>query len=238
MKRIAALVKIFSIYWQANDIRLSLSITPQKIAQIEVAYIIHCNARGCCERATRVGNLRRGHYTQSDFGRHIKKSLRSEKSQPAADQETRSAKGFRFAIVASRWNDSLVSRLLAGALDALAELSVDENAVEVFRVPGSFEIPLCALKAAESGKFDAVICLGVIIRGQTPHFEYIASEVTRGIGEAGIKTGVPLLFGVITAENVDQAIDRAGIKLGNKGFEAATAAVELVNLYRKAFKKS
>jgi 6,7-dimethyl-8-ribityllumazine synthase len=148
-----------------------------------------------------------------------------------------SAKGFRFAIVASRWNDSLVSRLIDGALDALAELSVDEDTVEVFRVPGAFEIPLCALKAAESGKFDAVICLGVIIRGQTPHFEYIAAEVARGIGEAGMKTGVPLLFGIITAENVEQANDRAGEKLGNKGFEAATAAVELVNLYREAFNK-
>jgi len=128
-----------------------------------------------------------------------------------------------------------VSRLIDGALDALAELSADENAVEIFRVPGSFEIPLCALKAAESQKFDAVICLGVIIRGQTPHFEYIANETARGIGEASLKTGVPLLFGVITAENVDQAIERAGVKSGNKGFEAASAAVELVNLYRKAF---
>jgi len=146
-----------------------------------------------------------------------------------------SAKGFRFAIVASRWNDSLVSRLIAGALDALEELSVDEDTVEVFRVPGSFEIPLCALKAAESGQFDSVICLGVIIRGETPHFEYISAEVARGIGEAGMKTGVPTLFGIITAENVDQANDRAGVKLDNKGFEAATAAVELVNLYRKAF---
>jgi len=157
--------------------------------------------------------------------------------QPETHQGTLNAKGFRFAIVASRWNDSLVSRLIEGALHALAELSADENAVEVFRVPGSFEIPLCALKAAESGKFDALICLGVIIRGQTPHFEYIAAEVARGIGEAGMKTGVPLLFGVITAENVDQAIDRAGVKLGNKGFEAATAAVELVNLYKEAFEK-
>ena len=157
--------------------------------------------------------------------------------QPETHQGILNAKGFRFAIVASRWNDSLVSRLIEGALDALAELSADENAVEVFRVPGSFEIPLCALKAAASGKFDAVICLGVIIRGQTPHFEYIAAEVARGIGEAGMKTGVPLLFGVITAENVDQAIDRAGVKLGNKGFEAATAAVELVNLYKEAFEK-
>jgi 6,7-dimethyl-8-ribityllumazine synthase len=147
------------------------------------------------------------------------------------------ARRFRFAIVASRWNDSLVSRLIEGALDALAELKADMEAVKIFRVPGSFEIPLCALKAAESGKFDAVICLGVIIRGQTPHFEYIAGEVTRGIGEAGMKTGVPLLFGVITAENVDQANDRAGVKLGNKGFEAATAAVELVNLYREAFQQ-
>jgi 6,7-dimethyl-8-ribityllumazine synthase len=163
--------------------------------------------------------------------------LQSEKSQPPTDQGVFQAKGFRFAIVASRWNDALVSRLIEGALDALSQLSVDENAVEVFRVPGSFEIPLCALKAAESGKFDAVICLGVIIRGETPHFEYIAAEVARGIGEAGMKTGVPLLFGVITAENIDQANDRAGVKLGNKGFEAATAAVELVNLYKEAFEK-
>jgi 6,7-dimethyl-8-ribityllumazine synthase len=148
-----------------------------------------------------------------------------------------SAKGFSFAIVASRWNASVVSRLIEGALDALAELSADQKAIEIFRVPGSFEIPLCALKAAESGKFDAIICLGVIIRGETPHFEYIATAVARGIGEASLKTGVPLLFGIITAENVDQAIDRAGVKLGNKGFEAATAAVELVNLYREAFKK-
>ena len=130
-----------------------------------------------------------------------------------------------------------MTRLIDGALEALDELGADKKEVEVFRVPGSFEIPLCALKAAESGKFDAVICLGVIIRGETPHFEYIASETARGIGEAGLKTGVPLLFGVITAENVDQAIDRAGVKLGNKGFEAATAAVELVNLYKEDFEK-
>ena len=157
--------------------------------------------------------------------------------QPEIHQGTLSAKGFRFAIVASRWNDALVSRLIEGAIEALGELSAEVKAIEVFRVPGAFEIPLCALKAAESGKFDAVICLGVIIRGQTPHFEYIAGEVARGIGEAGMKTGVPLLFGVITAENVDQAIDRAGVKLGNKGFEAATAAVELVNLYKGVFEK-
>ena len=147
------------------------------------------------------------------------------------------AKGFRFAIVASRWNDSFTSRLIDGALDALEERSADEDGVEVFRVPGAFEIPLCALKAAQSGKFDAVICLGVIIRGETPHFDYIAGEVARGIGQAGMQTGVPLLFGIITADNVDQAIDRSGVKLGNKGFEAATAAVELVNLYRESLRK-
>jgi 6,7-dimethyl-8-ribityllumazine synthase len=154
--------------------------------------------------------------------------------QPVTHQGTLDAKGFRFAIVASRWNDSLVTRLIAGALEALSELGAEEQAIEIFRVPGSFEIPLCALKAAQSGKFDAVICLGVIIRGQTPHFDFIAAETARGIGEASLSTGVPLLFGVITAENVNQAVDRAGVKLGNKGFEAATAAVELVNLYRKA----
>lgn len=153
--------------------------------------------------------------------------------QPITHQGTLNAKGFRFAIVASRWNDSLVTRLIEGALNALEELAAEENAVEIFRVPGAFEIPLCALKAAESGKFDAVICLGVVIRGETPHFEYIAAEAAQGIGQAGRKTGVPLLFGVITAENVDQAIARAGVKLGNKGFEAATAAVELVNLYKE-----
>jgi len=161
--------------------------------------------------------------------------LRLENSQPAADHATLSAKGFRFAIVASRWHDSIVSRLIDGAREALAEFSADENAFEVFRVPGSFEIPLCALKAAESKQFDAVICLGVIIRGVTPHFEYIANETTRGIGEASLKTGVPLLFGIITADNVAQADERAGATPDNKGFAAATAAVELVNLYKEAF---
>ncbi len=166
---------------------------------------------------------------------HHAQTLRSENSQPATEQKALSAKGFRFAIVASRWNDSIVSRLLAGARDALEELSADENAVEILRVPGSFEIPLCALKAAESGNFDAVICLGVIIRGETPHFDYIAAATARGIGEVSLKTGVPLLFGVITADNIEQAIDRAGEKLNNKGYEAARAAVELANLYQEVF---
>jgi len=157
--------------------------------------------------------------------------------QPVIHEGRLNAEGFRFAIVASRWNDFISSRLVEGALDALERLGAAEQAVEVYKVPGAFEIPLLALQVAGSGKFDAVICLGTIIRGQTPHFDYIASEVTRGIADAGIESGVPVIFGIVTADNLDQAIDRAGVKLGNKGFEAATSAVELVNLYKEAFKK-
>ena len=142
------------------------------------------------------------------------------------------AKGFRFAIVASRWNDSFVARLIDGALEALEEAFAAKSSIEIFRVPGAFEIPLCALKAAKSGNFDAIICLGVIIRGETPHFEFIANEAARGIAEVGMQTGVPALFGLITADTVEQAKDRAGLKSANKGFEAAMAAVELVNLYK------
>lgn len=152
--------------------------------------------------------------------------------QPTIHEGQLNGQGFRFAIVASRWNDFISARLVDGALDALGRLGADEKAVEVYRVPGAFELPLLALKLASSGKFAAIICLGTIIRGQTPHFEYITAEVTRGIGEAGLQTGVPVVFGVVTADTVDQAIDRAGVKLGNKGFEAATTAVELVNLYK------
>jgi len=158
--------------------------------------------------------------------------------QPNVHEGNLQAQGFRFAIVASRWNDFISSRLIEGALDALERLGANEKQVDVYRVPGAFEIPLLALRLAESEKFDAVICLGTIIRGQTPHFDYIAGEVTRGIGEAGLQTGVPVIFGVITADNLDQAIERAGVKLGNKGFEAATAAVELVNLYKEAFQNN
>ena len=157
--------------------------------------------------------------------------------QPVIRQGQLKAQGFRFAIVASRWNDFISSRLVEGALDALERLGADEKQVEVYRVPGAFELPLLALRLAESEKFDAVICLGTIIRGQTPHFDYIAGEVTRGIGEAGLQTGVPVVFGVVTADTVDQAIDRAGVKLGNKGFEAATTAVELANIYKTVFEK-
>ena len=120
-------------------------------------------------------------------------------------------------------------------MKALRASSADEDAIEIFRVPGAFEIPLCAQKAAESRKFDAVICLGVIIRGDTPHFEYIAATAARGISDAGLRTGVPLLFGVITADNVEQANERSARDGNNKGYEAAMAAIEVANLYRTAF---
>jgi 6,7-dimethyl-8-ribityllumazine synthase len=152
--------------------------------------------------------------------------------QPVTYEGQIDGKGFRFAIVGSRWNDFISSRLVDGALDALERLGAEEKLIRVYRVPGAFEIPLLALKLAQSGKFDAIICVGTIIRGQTPHFEYIASEVARGISQAGLQSGVPVVFGVVTADTVDQAIDRAGVKLGNKGFEAGATAVELVNLYR------
>ena len=148
------------------------------------------------------------------------------------------AGGFRFAIISSRWNDFLTARLVEGALDALERLGADEGAVEHFRVPGSFEIPLLALRLAESEKFDAVICLGTVIRGETPHFEYIAGEVTKGIAHAAMETGVPVLYGIVTADTLEQAIDRAGVKAGNKGFDAAMSAVELVNLYKDVNGKS
>ncbi|HVF28231.1 MAG TPA: 6,7-dimethyl-8-ribityllumazine synthase [Pyrinomonadaceae bacterium] len=156
---------------------------------------------------------------------------------PVTHQGRLNAGGFRFAVVSSRWNDFLTARLVEGAMDALERLGADMNAVEHFRVPGSFEIPLLARKVAGLGRFDAVVCVGTIIRGQTPHFDYIAGEVTKGIAQAAMETGVPVLYGIVTADTLEQAIDRAGVKAGNKGFEAAMSAVELVNLYREAFPK-
>jgi 6,7-dimethyl-8-ribityllumazine synthase len=142
-----------------------------------------------------------------------------------------SSAGFRFAIVVSRWNDFLTSKLLEGALDALESTGADEASIEVFKVPGSFELPLTALKAAESGDFDAVIVIGVVIRGETPHFDYVAGQAANGIMQAGLQTGVPVVFGVVTTDTVEQAVNRSGVKSGNKGYEAAMSAVEVVNLY-------
>ena len=151
--------------------------------------------------------------------------------QPKVHRGQMNSRGFRFAIVVSRWNDFLTSKLLDGALDALESTGAEENAVEVFKVPGSFELPLTALKAAQSGDFDAVIAIGVVIRGETPHFDYVAGQAASGIAQAGMQTGVPVVFGVVTTDTVEQAINRSGVKAGNKGYEAAMSAVEIVNLY-------
>ena len=153
--------------------------------------------------------------------------------KPKVHQGRLTAEGFRFAIIASRWNDFLTSKLVDGALDALERLGAAEDAVEVFKVPGAFEIPLAALKAAGSGRFDAVIAIGAVIRGETSHFEHVAGEAAKGIAQVSMQTGIPVIFGVVTAENLEQAINRCGVKSGNKGFEAAMSAIEVVNLYRE-----
>jgi 6,7-dimethyl-8-ribityllumazine synthase len=153
--------------------------------------------------------------------------------QPKVHLGKFTAEGFRFAIVASRWTDSLVSSLIEGATEALEEHGAAEDSVEVFRVPGAFELPLAAKKVAESKKWDAVICLGVVIRGDTPHFDYVAGAAAQGSTQVSLQTGIPVLFGVITADNIQQAIDRSGKRKDNKGFEAAMAAIEVVNLYKE-----
>ena len=143
------------------------------------------------------------------------------------------AKGSRFAIVISRFNSFIGERLLSGALDALERNGARPDDITVVWVPGSFEIPLVAKKLALSKKYDVVICLGALLRGETPHFEYISSIVTRGIGSASLESGVPVIYGVLTCNTVEQAIDRAGLKSGNKGFEAAMTAVEMVQVMKQ-----
>lgn len=143
------------------------------------------------------------------------------------------AKGFAFGIVASRFNEFITARLLEGALDALRRHGADDDKITVARVPGSFEIPLVAKKMAASRQYDAVICLGTVIRGATPHFDYIAGEVAKGVAMAGLETGVPIAFGVLTTDSIEQAVERAGTKAGNKGFDAACSAIEMANLFRE-----
>ena len=140
------------------------------------------------------------------------------------------AKGKNFGIVVSRFNEFISQKLLDGALDVLRRHDADEDRIEIFWVPGSFEIPWAARKMALSKKYDAILCLGAVIRGDTPHFDYIASEVAKGIAQTSLSTGVPTLFGIITADNLEQAIERAGTKAGNKGAQAALSAIEMVNL--------
>ncbi len=142
------------------------------------------------------------------------------------------ASGQRYAIIVSRWNEFITSKLLAGAQDALVRHGADPEQVDVVWVPGSFELPAVARQVVASGKYDGVICLGCLIRGGTLHFELIANAVTKGIAQVGLQADTPVTFGVITTENIEQAIERAGSKAGNKGAEAALAAIEMVNLYR------
>lgn len=141
--------------------------------------------------------------------------------------------GLRIAVVVGRFNEAVTDRLLSAAIDALKRTGSKEEEITVVRVPGSFEIPVAARRLAASGHFDAVICLGCLIRGETPHFEYIASQVTRGIGQISVEFAIPVSFGVLTADSVEQAMNRAGLKYGNKGMEAALAAVEMADLFRK-----
>lgn len=140
------------------------------------------------------------------------------------------AKGFRFGLIVSRFNSFICERLLEGAIDTLVRHGADDNQLAVVRVPGAFEIPLVAKKMAASGKYDAVIALGAVIRGGTPHFDYVCAEVSKGVASVSLDSGVPVAFGVLTTDSVEQAIERAGTKAGNKGAEAAMSAIEMVNL--------
>ena len=141
-------------------------------------------------------------------------------------------KGLKFGLVISRFNEFITKKLLEGAQDALLRHGVNQEDIEIAWVPGTFEIPLIAKKLAQTKKYDAVICLGAVVRGGTPHFEYIAAEVTRSIGKIGLDTGLPIIYGVITADTIEQAIERAGTKMGNRGFEAAVNAIEMANLVK------
>ncbi|MCF8053318.1 MAG: 6,7-dimethyl-8-ribityllumazine synthase [Desulfobacterales bacterium] len=143
------------------------------------------------------------------------------------------AEGKTFGIVVSRFNDFITEKLVSGALDALIRSGASDDDIEIARVPGAFEIPLLAKKMAASGRYDAVICLGAVIRGSTPHFDYVSAEVSKGIAAASMETGKPVIFGVVTTDTIEQAIERAGTKAGNKGFSAAMAAVEMANLMQQ-----
>jgi 6,7-dimethyl-8-ribityllumazine synthase len=142
------------------------------------------------------------------------------------------AKGLTFGIIVGRFNSFICERLLEGAVDALVRHGGDDKNIHVARVPGAFEIPLAAKKMAESGKYNAIICLGAVIRGSTPHFDYVASEVSKGVASVSLDSGVPIAFGVLTTDTIEQAVERAGTKAGNKGFEAAVTAIETANLFK------
>ncbi len=148
-------------------------------------------------------------------------------------QGTLKAEGFKFGIVVSRFNNFLTDKLLSGAIDCLTRHGAAEKQVSVAYVPGAFEVPYVASKMAHSEKYDAVICLGAVIRGATPHFDYIANEASKGIAKVAMETGLPVIYGLVTADTLEQAIERAGTKAGNKGWDAAEAAIEMLNLYKE-----
>lgn len=143
------------------------------------------------------------------------------------------SKDIKVGIIAARFNEFITSKLLAGAVDALIRHNVKEDDIEIAWVPGAFEIPLITSKMAKSGKYDAVICLGAVIRGSTTHYDYVCSEVSKGIANVSLNTAIPIMFGVLTTENIEQAIERAGTKAGNKGYDCAVGAIEMVNLIRE-----
>jgi 6,7-dimethyl-8-ribityllumazine synthase len=143
------------------------------------------------------------------------------------------ASGLKFAIVVSRFNEFITQKLLSGALDCLKRNNAAEDNITVLWVPGSFEIPAAARKLVDSGKFDAAICLGAVIRGATPHFDYVAAEVSKGVAQIGLGAKIPVIYGVVTTDTIEQAIERAGTKSGNKGFDAALSAIEMANIYRQ-----
>lgn len=143
------------------------------------------------------------------------------------------AEGQRIGIVAGRFNEFITGKLLGGAVDAFVRHGGDEQNLTVAWVPGAFEIPLTAQKMVESGKYDAVVCLGAVIRGATPHFDMVANEATKGVAQVGLRTGVPVIFGILTTDSIEQAVERAGTKAGNKGFEAVTTAIEMINLMKQ-----
>ena len=143
------------------------------------------------------------------------------------------ATGLKFVIVVSRFNDFITGKLLDGAVDALVRHGAKDEDIDVVKVPGAFEIPLAAKKVAQKGSYDAVICLGTVIRGATPHFDYVAAEVSKGVASASLDTGVPIAFGVLTTDTIEQAVERAGTKSGNKGFDAAVTAIEMAQVFKK-----
>ncbi len=142
------------------------------------------------------------------------------------------AKGLRVGLVVSRFNSFICDRLVEGAIDALVRHGGDRESIHVVRVPGAFEIPLTAKKMVESKRYDALVCLGAVIRGSTPHFDYVSAEVSKGVASVSLESGIPVAFGVLTTDNLEQAIERAGSKAGNKGFEAAVSAIEMANLFK------